>query len=115
MEHVTPSHYSNCFVAFNIQPSDVIPSVDLRTKDVHRNTVWTLNTSTHCFHELDILDFLKKEAFWYAVICLKMEENIKRKNWDEICPQNSGNGNGLENLIFLTTREQKNVHTIVTI
>ena len=39
-----------------------------------------LHTSTQCFHELDILNFLKEEAFWYVVICLKMEENIKRKD-----------------------------------
>ena len=39
-----------------------------------------LHTSTECFHELDILNFLKKEAFWCVVICLKMEENIKRKD-----------------------------------
>ena len=46
-----------------------------------------LHTSTQCFHELDNLNFLKKEAFWYVVIRLKMEENIKRKDRDEIRPQ----------------------------
>ena len=63
-----------------------------------------LHTSTQFFHELENLNFLKKEAFWYIVICLKMEENIKRirKDWDEIRPKRifSGNGNGLKNLIF---------------
>ena len=46
-----------------------------------------LHTSTQCFHELENLNFLKKEAFWYVVICLKMEKNIKRKDWDEIRPK----------------------------
>ena len=43
-----------------------------------------------------------------------MEENIKRKDWDEIRPKTifSGNGNGLKNFTFLSTREQKNVHTV---
>ena len=43
-----------------------------------------------------------------------MEENFKRKDWDEIRPKTifSGNGNGLNNFIFLTTWEQKNVHTV---
>ena len=43
-----------------------------------------------------------------------MEETIKRKDWDEIRPKTifSGNGNGLKNCTFLSTREQKNVHTV---
>ena len=43
-----------------------------------------------------------------------MEENIKRKDRDEIRPKTifSGNGNGLTNFTFLSTREQKNVHTV---
>ena len=43
-----------------------------------------------------------------------MEENIKRKDWDEIHPKTifSGNGNGLKNFTFLSTREQMNVHTV---
>ena len=50
------------------------------------NTVWTY-PFPQCFHKLHIFSFLKKEAFWYVVICLKMEENIKRKDWDEIRPK----------------------------
>ena len=39
-----------------------------------------LHTSTQCFYKLDILNFLKKEAFLYVCtcICLKMEENINQ-------------------------------------
>ena len=48
-----------------------------------------LHTSTQCFHELDILSFLKKEVFWFVVISLKMEENIKRKDGEEIRPKNN--------------------------
>ena len=39
-----------------------------------------LHTSTH---EFENLNFLKKEAFCYVVICLKIEENIKRKTEDD--------------------------------
>ena len=46
-----------------------------------------LHTSTQCFHEIDILNFLKSKRD--VVICLKMEENIKRKYWDEIRPKNN--------------------------
>ena len=67
-------------------------SVDLKTKILFtlcRNLKHCvdLHTSTHCFHELDIQNFLNKEAFWYVVFCLKMEKNIKRKDWDEIRPK----------------------------
>ena len=43
-------------------------------------------------------------------ICLKMEENINRKS----APKTIfiGNGNGLKNFTFLSTREQNNVHTV---
>ena len=45
---------------------------------------------------------------------LKTEENIKRKDRDEIRPKTifSENGNGWKNFTFLSTREQKNVHTV---
>ena len=48
-----------------------------------------VHTSTQCFHELDILNFLKKEAFWYVVICLKMEENITRERLRRNPPKNN--------------------------
>ena len=60
-----------------------------------------------CFHELDILNFLKKELFWYVVICLKMEENIKRKDWDKVAPKTIFSGNGLKNVH--TVRKNKTV------
>ena len=46
-----------------------------------------LHTSTQCFHEFDILNFLKKEAFWYVVICPKMEENIQQERLRRKPPQ----------------------------
>ena len=44
-----------------------------------------------------------------------MEQNIKRKDRDEIRPQKRSsveNANGLKNVAFFSTREQKNVHTV---
>ena len=48
------------------------------------------------------------------LLCLKMEENIKRKDWDEIRPKNNlqWKWQWLKNFNFLSTQEQKNVYTV---
>ena len=48
-----------------------------------------LHTSTQCFHELDILNFLKSKRFGMLLSVSKWEENIKRKDSDEIRPKNN--------------------------
>ena len=58
----------------------IIPYADLRTQDVHTmQAIETLcgltliHTSTQGFHQLENLNFLKKEAFLYTCTTLYME------------------------------------------
>ena len=74
-----------------------------------------LHTSTQCFHGIRYSRvFSKSKHFGMLLSVSKWRRILRGKTETKSAPKTifSGNGNGLKNCTFLSTREQKNVHTV---